>query len=44
MPLYRKVALEASRLRALDLTFDTIAVHLGVSKTTVMKALAAIRN
>ena len=43
-PPYRRIAEEAERLRALNLSFEVIAAHFGVSDKTVAKALAWIRN
>jgi len=43
-PAYRRIAREAERLRALGVSFEVIAAHLGVSDKTVAKALAWIRN
>ena len=45
IPTYRRIAPEAARLRALNLSFAAIAKHLGVSEKTVVTALRpAIRN
>ena len=42
---YRRIAVEAAKLRTLNLSFAAIAKHLGVSEKTVAKALQpAIRN
>jgi hypothetical protein len=43
-PAYQRIALEATRLRALGLVLSTIGVELGVSDKTVAKALGWIRN
>ena len=42
MPVYRRVADEAKRLRQLGLSLLKIARHLDVSKMTVIRALASV--
>lgn len=38
-PAYMRIAAEAARLRALNLSFEAIGEHLGVTDKTVAKAL-----
>jgi len=38
-PAYMRIAAEAERLRALNLSFEAIGDHLGVTGKTVAKAL-----
>jgi DNA invertase Pin-like site-specific DNA recombinase len=44
IPVYRRVAEEARRLRLLGLSLAKIARHLGYSKMTVIRALALLRT
>lgn len=43
-PTYQRIACEAERLRALGLSLNRIAEHLGVDDKTVAKSLAWIQN
>ncbi len=43
-PTYQRIAREVERLRALGLSFNKIAEHLGVDDKTVAKALGWFQN
>ena len=43
-PTYQRIAREAERLRALGLSLNRIAEHLGVDDKTVAKALLWLQN